>query len=68
MNRERLNAAIERSGLSREDIQRMSRDEIVRYFSPENYRHMFGAVEMMRISDSDLDEICEYALEINGGV
>ena len=55
MTRDELNTAIERSGLSWADLQQMTREEIRAYYSPENYRRMFGAAGTP--SDDDLAEI-----------
>ena len=52
-----------RSGLSREDLQGMTPDEIRAYFSEANYRHMFAE----QVSPPEvLAALAEYALDLAG--
>jgi hypothetical protein len=68
MNRERLNTAIEQSGLSRDEIRGMSTEDLCRYFCSDNYHHMFGPQALERIGNDGLMEVLEYAIEIRGGL
>ena len=53
-----------RSGLSREDLQGMTPDDIRAYFSVANYRHMFG---LEQVSPPEvLAALAEYALDLAG--
>ena len=64
MTSNELAAAVDRSGLSREEIQQMTRDEVTKYFSVENYRDMFGSTETP--PECEMAEIRRFVLEMLG--